>query len=68
MTAISSSLPEGAGAPNPGDQKPGDDAPVGTPGTGDDICAECQGSGSILGHACEACQGTGIVNKGIGGG
>ncbi|WP_426958831.1 hypothetical protein [Muricoccus radiodurans] len=51
-----------------GGMSPGDDAPPGTPGTGEDICPECQGKGTLMGKACQACNGTGVVIKGIGGG
>ena len=48
---------------------PGDDAPPGTPGTGEDVCPRCGGSGRVeQGAACPDCSGTGRVNKGIGGG
>lgn len=48
--------------------KPGDDAPEGTPGTGEDICPVCGGSGEADGKDCPNCLGTGIVQEGIGGG
>lgn len=47
---------------------PGDEAPPGTPGTGDDVCGTCGGSGKISGNECEDCSGTGKVTVGIGGG
>ena len=47
---------------------PGDEAPPGTPGTGEDICAECQGSGKQEGQPCAACGGSGKVTRAIGGG
>jgi hypothetical protein len=48
---------------------PGDDAPPGTPGTGEDICQECHGSGRIAnGTPCPNCGGTGRIVEGIGGG
>ncbi|HSU24065.1 MAG TPA: hypothetical protein VLK60_19375 [Variovorax sp.] len=48
---------------------PGDDAPAGTPGTGESLCRECGGSGRTGdGATCPACEGTGKVNVGIGGG
>jgi len=51
-------------APNPGDN-----ADVGTPGTGEDICRECQGSGKLAdGKPCANCGGTGRVVEAIGGG
>lgn len=47
---------------------PGDQAEPGTPGTGEDICPECSGSGRIDGGDCPNCGGTGKVVQGIGGG
>lgn len=48
---------------------PGDDAPPGTPGTGEDVCPRCRGSGTVEGNqACPDCGGTGKINEGIGGG
>ena len=44
---------------------PGDEAPPGTPGTGDDVCADCAGSGKIDGRDCETCLGRGRVIKAI---
>lgn len=47
---------------------PGDEARPGTPGTGEDICPECKGSGkSARGERCRNCEGTGRVVRGIGG-
>lgn len=48
--------------------KPGDDAPPGTPGTGENLCPRCGGSGAVDGHSCPDCAGTGVVNSGVGGG
>lgn len=48
--------------------EPGDDAPPGTPGTGEDICPDCAGGGRIGERDCPMCGGTGTVIKGIGGG
>jgi hypothetical protein len=49
--------------------KPGDDAPPGTPGTGEAVCRRCGGSGRLPdGQSCADCGGTGRVNQGIGGG
>jgi DnaJ-class molecular chaperone len=45
----------------------GDDAPPGTPGTGENICPTCKGSGKIGQKACPDCGGTGKVIEGIGG-
>jgi RecJ-like exonuclease len=47
---------------------PGDLAEPGTPGTGEDVCSECKGSGQIDSAPCPACGGTGKVIEGIGGG
>ena len=46
---------------------PGDEAAPGTPGTGEDICPECHGSGKKAGKRCENCAGTGKIVRGIGG-
>jgi hypothetical protein len=46
---------------------PGDEAPEGTPGTGENICPACGGSGSRDGQRCPTCEGTGKVTVGIGG-
>lgn len=47
---------------------PGDDAPPGTPGTGEDVCPECKGSGRLGSAPCANCGGTGKVIEAIGGG
>lgn len=47
--------------------EPGDVAAPGTPGTGENICPKCSGSGQIDGDACPNCGGTGKVIEGIGG-
>jgi hypothetical protein len=64
-----------AGAPDdhtPGTGEPGghsgDDAPPSTPGTGENICPDCNGSGQRDGRECPTCGGTGKVIEGIGGG
>jgi hypothetical protein len=47
---------------------PGDEARPGTPGTGEDICRECNGSGKTArGERCRNCDGTGRIVRGIGG-
>lgn len=46
---------------------PGDDAEPGTPGTGENLCRRCGGSGSIDSGDCPECGGTGKVIEGIGG-
>ncbi len=48
-------------------KNPGDDAAPGTPGTGENICRECNGSGRINDGECQNCGGTGKVIEGIGG-
>jgi hypothetical protein len=49
--------------------KPGDEAPPGTPGAGEDICPTCSGSGKKAdGSECPTCEGTGRIMQGIGGG
>lgn len=48
-------------------RNPGDEAARGTPGTGEDVCARCNGSGRIDGHQCPECGGRGTVVRGIGG-
>lgn len=48
--------------------KPGDDAAPGTPGTGENLCPRCSGSGRFEAQACPDCNGTGKVVTGIGGG
>ena len=47
---------------------PGDEAQPGTPGTGENTCPDCSGSGRVNAHPCKTCGGTGIVIEGIGGG
>lgn len=47
---------------------PGDQAPPGTPGTGEAICDDCNGTGIKDGKECPTCGGTGKVIQGIGGG
>jgi RecJ-like exonuclease len=55
--------------PNAADMNPGDDAPPGTPGTGEDVCPDCSGKGKVQGGTeCPNCGGTGKVIKGVAGG
>jgi hypothetical protein len=54
-------------ADSPGPMAPGDEAPPGTQGTGDDICEQCGGSGRANGGQCPNCAGTGKVTRGISG-
>lgn len=53
--------------PGQGNMKPGDEAPSGTPGAGENICPDCSGSGKRNGRPCETCAGTGKVTTGVGG-
>jgi hypothetical protein len=48
---------------------PGDQAPAGTPGTGENVCPVCGGSGRGREPTmrCPNCEGTGKVIVGIGG-
>lgn len=53
----------------PNHLKPGDEAPPGTPGTGEDVCPDCSGTGIRKdGVECPTCEGTGRIIEGIGGG
>jgi DnaJ-class molecular chaperone len=53
------------GDPN---MNPGDQAPPGTPGTGENVCPKCKGTGRLDGERCEFCGGTGKIREGLGGG
>jgi DnaJ-class molecular chaperone len=44
---------------------PGDEAPPGTPGTGEDVCPNCGGRGRLNGQECNTCLGRGRVIKAI---
>jgi RecJ-like exonuclease len=46
---------------------PGDVAAPGTPGTGENVCQDCKGSGRIGTVPCQTCGGTGKVIEGISG-
>lgn len=47
---------------------PGDEAEPGMPGTGENICPDCKGTGRLNGRACPTCEGSGKIIEGIGGG
>ncbi|MCE8039409.1 hypothetical protein [Halomonas sp. MCCC 1A11062] len=49
-------------------EQPGDEAPPGTPGTGQNVCPKCKGDGRIDDGTCPECGGSGYVIEGIGGG
>jgi hypothetical protein len=53
--------------PRSKDLNPGDEALPGTPGTGEDICPDCKGSGRLGVGPCPTCGGSGKVIEGIGG-
>ena len=56
------------GATDRSKMAPGDEAPPGTRGTGEDVCRCCGGSGKMDdGSECKECAGTGKVTVGIGG-
>jgi hypothetical protein len=54
-------------APGTPHSAPGDQAPPGTPGTGEDVCPACGGNGRVGQAVCANCEGTGKVVRGIGG-
>ena len=57
-----------AGSPKlPPEMAPGDEAPAGTPGAGENVCRMCGGTGRVDGHTCPDCEGTGKVIEGLGG-
>jgi len=47
---------------------PGDEAAPGSPGSGEAICPDCNGTGQRNGGPCPTCEGTGKIIQGIGGG
>ncbi len=49
------------------EMNPGDEAPPGTPGTGEAMCPACKGSGRAGSEPCENCSGSGRIVEGIGG-
>ena len=59
------------GIPRPGDasdMNPGDEVPPGSPDSGENICPECHGSGTLADkRECSNCGGTGKIIQGIGG-
>ncbi|HMQ35310.1 MAG TPA: hypothetical protein PKD53_31615 [Chloroflexaceae bacterium] len=58
---------EARGERTTGAMSPGDEAPAGTPGTGENVCPVCGGEGTVDGGECANCGGTGVVIEGIGG-
>jgi len=68
MAAAPSDNPSGSPIYLPSStEHPGDEAPEGTPGTGESLCRECGGSGQVKDGPCPSCEGTGKVNVGVGG-
>lgn len=55
------------GTPARRPMSPGDQAPEGTPGTGQNVCGACNGTGIRHGDPCPECEGSGYVITGIGG-
>jgi hypothetical protein len=49
------------------DANPGDEAPPSAPGTGENLCRRCAGSGRLENEPCPDCGGTGKVVEGVGG-
>ncbi|QAY77331.1 hypothetical protein [Sphingosinicella sp. BN140058] len=49
-------------------QAPGDEAAPGTPGTGENLCRHCNGTGEHDGTPCPVCGGTGKIIEGLAGG
>ena len=49
-------------------EAPGDEAAPGTPGTGENLCRDCNGKGELDGKPCPTCNGTGKVIEGLAGG
>jgi hypothetical protein len=49
-------------------RRPGDEVPEGSPGSGENVCRRCGGTGQIQNSPCPDCNGSGKVTVGIGGG
>jgi RecJ-like exonuclease len=49
------------------EMNPGDEAVEGTPGSGEDVCPICRGTGRLGTQPCDNCGGTGKVVEGVGG-
>jgi hypothetical protein len=47
---------------------PGDEGPLESEAVGENLCRECEGTGTKGNEPCKACAGTGIIGEGIGGG
>jgi len=68
---LSTDQPAGAADREPSEpaahRAPGDEAPPGSPGTGENVCPDCGGSGRRGEASCPTCEGRGVVTTGIGG-
>lgn len=62
-----SKTPNTDGEPRSPKLNPGDQAPPGTPGVGENLCRDCKGSGRIGDKPCPTCGGTGTVLEELGG-
>ena len=68
MPAGSARRPASQSVPRqPGPINPGDDATAGTPGTGENICRKCNGSGRAANGPCPSCDGSGKVTAAVSG-
>jgi hypothetical protein len=67
MATTTPERPQPANAPGAPRMNPGDEAPPGTPGTGENVCPVCHGTGRTGAQSCANCRGTGKVTTGIGG-
>jgi hypothetical protein len=47
--------------------RPGDEGPPGEAPVGENLCPDCSGSGEVSGQTCATCEGTGLIDQGIGG-
>ena len=47
---------------------PGDEAPPGDAGAGENLCRACGGSGEVDGQPCETCGGSGKTTSAVSGG
>jgi hypothetical protein len=56
-----------AETPQP-DRPNADEVAQGTPGSGENVCRRCSGTGMVEGRVCDECNGTGKVITPIGGG
>ena len=67
MSAPDREGPKDSSTPRQQPMAPGDQAQPGTPGTGEDICPRCGGTGRLGSSSCPECLGRGKIVKGIGG-